>query len=839
MNSGDSIGPYLIQSPLGAGGMGHVFRARDTRLNREVALKQLSDPSLASDVARGRVLQEARAAARLSHPNIATIYDVLDTAEGPTIVMEYVPGESLARHIARGSLPPARAIDIGAQIADGLAEAHARGIVHRDLKPANIQITPEGKAKILDFGIAQPAAGSHGHDQDSTPTVTAYVEAGRLAGTPAYMAPEQLGGGRADERTDIYALGVLLYETLTGRPPYPAGDLLSTAMAVVKGDAPPVSELVPATPPLLSAIVERAMARDPEDRFQTAGELAGALRQARKAIAHGRGGVAPALAAGRPPAPMIALIALAAIILAVAGWQWLRYSNGAAVSARGSVLAVLPFANATGDALNDPIAVGLTDAVANRLSSLPSVRLLSLDQAREAAGTAAGAAAAAKTLGAGFVVEGDMRRAGQTLDVNVSLVAADGTRRTAGRYTGDLAQVFDLHQRIAQGVIAALRAENVVSSGATPSPPQTTNQEAYADYAQARLFLERPDDVDHAVRLFESAIAKDNRFARAYAGLGQAYWSKYRQTRDPVWTTKATTAILDALRIDPNQPEVRLSLAEMYQGVGRLDEAQQELRGVLEMQPWNDDAHRLIAGIHIERSQWDAAAAALGRAIELRPNYWRNHSELGYAHYQAGRYDDAVKAYTRVTQLQPDSALGYQALGAVHQTAGRLDEALASYTRGNAIRPRADIYANIGTIHFWQHQHAQAVEAYLRAMELDPNRPTYHANLGDALAKQRRHTQARDSYRRAVEEVRKQLGVNDRDAQNLARLALYLAKLEDRAAADEAITAALAQNAEDPQVTYHAAVVDALAGRQATACGTRCSVLWEAMNDARLIASPP
>jgi len=816
MTSGDSLGPYRIECQLGAGGMGRVFRARDTRLNRDVALKQLSDPSLASDVARGRVLQEARAAAGLSHPSIATIYDVLDTAGGPTIVMEYVPGESLARHIARGSLPPARAVEIGAQIADGLAEAHARGIVHRDLKPANIQITPEGRAKILDFGIAQAAAGHD--DAGSTPTVTAYGQVGRLAGTPGYMAPEHLGGGRADERTDIYALGVLLYEMLAGRPPYPAGDFLSTAMAVLKGDAPRVDELVPATPPLVSAIVERAMARAPGDRFQTAGELAEALRAARQARPDPAPSAGVGRAARRQPITVLAAALITAIVLAVLGWQWLTRPGGSTVSARVSSLAVLPFRNLSGDPLNDPIVVGLTDGIANRLSSLRSVRVLSLDQTREAARTAADARAAARTLGAGYVVEGAMRRQGQTLDVDVSLVDAGGARREAGRFTGDVAQIFDLHQRITQGVIAALTAENAVSSDDAPRPAPTTNQEAYADYAQARLFLERPDGVDHAVRLFESAIARDNRFALAYAGLGQAYWSKYSQTQDPAWTTKATTAILDALRIDPDQPEVRLSLAVMYQGLGRREAAEEELRRVITLQPWNDDAHRLIAGIHIDRSEWDKAQAELAQAIALRPNFWRNHSELGFTHFQAGRYDEAVKAYTRVVELQPDSALGYQMLGTVHQSAGRLSEALANYTKAGAIRPRASTYSNIGTIHFWNGDYAQAADAYRRAIALTPNAALLHANLGDALRKLGQRAAARASYTSAVQEVRRQLTVNAREAQNVARLGLYLAKLEDRAGADEAIASALKLNAADPKVMYNAALVDALAGRQAASC---------------------
>ena len=818
MNTGETIGPYVIQSPLGSGGMGKVYRARDTRLGRDVALKQLSDPSLAGDVARGRVLQEARAAAGLSHPNIATIFDVLDTPDGPTLVMEYVPGESLAHHVARGALPAARALEIAGQICDGLIEAHARGIVHRDLKPANIQITPDGKAKILDFGIAQLTVS--GEEQASAPTVTSSVEAGRLSGSPGYMAPEQLGGGRADERTDIYAVGVVLYEMLTGRRPYPGGDLLSSALAVLKGGAPPVSELVPGTPPLVSALVERAMAREAADRFPNAGELARELRRARDVLSGATTSPLPR-ASPRRGALTLALAAIAAVMLAVAGWQWVRDSGEPVVSAHGSVFAVLPFTNGTEDPANDPVAVGLTDAVANRLSSLESVRVLPLDQSRDAAGSAADGAAAARALGARFVVEGALRRSGQTLDVEVALVSGDGQRRHAGRYTGDIAQAFDLHGRIAQGVIAALAASRAVAAPVPPSPPATLNQQAYAEYSQARLFLERPDvpgNLDHAIRLFLGAIAKDERFALAHAGLGQAYWSQYQQTNDPAWTSKATAAIVDALRIDQKQPGVQLSLAVMYQGLGRIDDAEKELRGVLAVQPWNDDAYRLLAGVHIERGQWDRAVEELRRAIELRPNYWRNHSELGFAHLAAGRLDESAKAYTRVVELQPDSALGYHMLGTVHQTAGRLPEALANYERAGAIRPRHSTYSNIGTIHFWTGQYARAEAAYRKAIEQAPNAPGLHANLGDTLQKLGRRQAARDSYRSAVDKISAQLAVNDKDAVNLALLAVYQAKLTDRAAADASLAKALAVNAGNGEVLYAAAMVDALAGRAAAAC---------------------
>lgn len=823
MNPGDTIGPYVIQSPLGHGGMGRVFRARDDRLARDVAIKQLSDPSLTSDAARRRVLQEARAAAGLSHPNIATIFDVLDTSEGPAIVMEYVPGESLARHIPRHGLPAARSLEIAIQIADGLAGAHARGIVHRDLKPANIQITPEGTAKILDFGIARWTAGDE--DRDTATTHTSQTGTGRLAGTPGYIAPEQLGGARADARTDIYALGVVLYEMLTGRRPFPASDLLGSAIAMVKGQAPAISGIVPGTPQPVIAIVARAMAMEPADRFQTATDVARALREAHDdLLATARQPVVTAPPRRRSLATTVAVAAIAAVIAGALGWKWLGGSDDAAVSAHGSVFAVLPFRSSTADGLSGQIAVGLTEGIANRLSSLESIRVLPADDVRQAASTATNPAAAARSLDARFVVDGEVRVSGQSVDAQVALVDANGTRHEAGRYAGDVAQVLDLHQRIAQGVIAVLADADAVRPASAPSPPPTSNQQAFAEYAQARLFLERSDvagNIDHAIGLFETAIQKDQRFALAYAGLGQAYWAKYGQTGDAIWTTKATAAILDGLRINDRQPEVRLSLAVMYDGLGRLNEAEEEFRRVLNLQPWNDDAHRLLAGVYMKRSQWDAAERELNQAIALRPNYWRNHSELGFARYSAGNNDGALTAYKRVVLLQPDSRLGYHMLGTVQQAKGQLDEALRNYEKANAIRKRETTYSNIGTVHFWRGEYAKAAAAYEAAVKLSTNAtPGIHANLGDALQQLGRREDARASYRTAVEKVGAQLAVNEKDAANLSLLALYHAKLGDRAAADAAAAKALAINAKDPEVLYVLAMVEALSGRSPKACDT-------------------
>lgn len=830
MNVGDNIGPYLIRELLGAGGMGEVYRARDTRLAREVALKRLSDPALGSDVARRRVLREARAAAALSHPNIATIFDVLDTPEGLIIVMEYVPGETLAARLRRGPLPVDEAMRVAGQIAEALSEAHEHGVIHRDLKPANIHLTPGGKAKILDFGIARSAPDPANPQPASDDVGT---EAGQIIGTPGYMAPEQLAGGRGDQRTDIYGLGILLFEMLTGRRPFAQSDFLGNALAVFEGPVPRVSDLAPHVPADISALVARAMARDPKDRFPTARELSAAVNGAIHGLSDAQTAIVQSLPVPPPPWRLryrAAGVAAAALLLATAvGILLWTQPWSSPVSAHSSVVGVLPFQNQSGDAANDALVVGLSEAVAKRLASVRSLRVLPLDETREAARTVKDSAAVARTVGAALVVEGALQRTGEKLDVNVVLVGEDGRRRPAGRYSGDVDRLFELHRRVAEGLTAALNQEGAIRGASEPEPaPPTSNQEAFADYAQARVFLERPDvpgNLDHAIRLFQSAIAKDGRFALAYAGLGEAYWAQFRETSDPGWTVKAQAANLDALRVDPAQPEVRMALAVMYQGFGRLDEATEELRQALALQPRSDNAHLVLARIHADRGEWDGAVAEARAAIALRPTYWRNHAELGDTLMRSGRLEEAMAAYRRLIELQPDSARGYQRLGTVLQAAGRLDDALKAYETAASIRPSWGTYSNMGTLYYWRGDNAKAVGAYERAIALAPNQPDLYANLGDALQKLGQTGRAADNYSRAVEEVRKLLAVKENDPLNLAALALYQAKLGQRAAASASISKAGGLSPQDGEVLYISAVVHALAGEVPAACGAIAEAL--------------
>ena len=815
MNPGDEVGPYTVVDRLGAGGMGEVYRARDTRLGREVALKQLSDRTSGSDVARRRVLREARAAAALSHPNIATIYDVLETPGGLVIVMEYVPGETLASRLRRGALPLDEALAYAVQIADALADAHAHGIIHRDLKPANIHLTPDGKAKILDFGIAR----SVDEAGDATATMTGGPQ---IVGTPAYMAPEQLAGGRGDQRTDVYGLGLVLFEMLSGQRPFQRAGVAAHALAVLDGHAPQVRSLAPHVPALVSDAVARALARDPDDRFATAREIGSTLRHAVRDLSEAKTGRFSQVAhRSNPTRWAIIAGAVLAVGTAVAWLLWAQPWT-TSVSAHASAIGILPFRNQSGDAANDPLAVGLTDAVARRLSSVRALRVLPLDESREALRSRRPGEPVAKTLGATFVIEGTLQRSGNSLDVTLSLVGDDGRQHPAGTYTGDASRLFDLHRAVAEGLTAALTRAGALNVGASPEArPPTLDQDAFADYAQAKVFLERPDvpgSLNHAIDLLLSATRRDQQFALAYAALGEAYWAQFRETKDPTWTTKAQAANLEALRIDPAQPEVRMALAVMYQGLGDSAKASEELRQVLALQPRNDNAHLVLSAIHVDKGEWDAAVAEATAAIALRPNYWRNHAQLGDALLRAGRLDGAVNAYRRLTELQPDSARGYQRLGTALQAAGLIDEALANYEKAAAIRPTWAMHSNMGTIHYWRGEHVQAVADYQRAIELAPNEAEPYANLGDALQKLGQPDRAAENYRRAIVEIRKALAIKPNDPMAVSALALYQAKLGMRDAAASSSELAGTLSPQEPEVLFVRAIVQALAGRSASAC---------------------
>ncbi len=841
---------YRLDRLLGSGGMGSVYLARDLALGRPVAIKFIAPDKAADDASRRRLIREARAAAALDHPNICGVHEVIIEPDGRAcIVMQYIEGQTLAEKLLAGPLDVRLGLSIATDVAAALAAAHAQGITHRDVKPQNIMVTAASGAKLLDFGLALHC--HVGDDAATGTTTTNLTTPGVLVGTLPYMSPEQVTQRPLDGRSDLFSLGAVLFECLTGRRPFAGPSWAETASRILHHHPPPVSSIRHDLNEQHDELCRRLLAKHPDDRFHSAEELLGALRVFNPGSHRSHSGSRPsgfgapvsdadrhadarssgsalstrALAAtgirpfhARRTAALAGLVLLAMTAVAVAGRSlgW-----GREPSAAGTILiGVLPFRNDSGNAANDPVVAGLREAVAQRLEAVPAVRVLSLQETALAARDGAKSADVARSLGAAVVVDGALVGSNQALDVIAALVHPNGNSKLIGRhrYAGDL---LDLHRRIADGLVAALRADVAIDVHAAQAPVATENPEAFAEYSQARAFLERPDvpgNLDHAVRLFQSAISKDPRFALAHAGLAEAYWAQYGETKDPRWPPRATAANVDALAIDPDQAEVRMSLAVMYSGQGRHKDAVEELKKVMELQPHNDDPHRELADVWIAVADWDAAIAAAKQAVNLRPSYWRNHSQLGLAYFRAGNYGEAAASYERVVQLQPDSARGYQTLGTALQAAGKNDEALKKYEQAIAIRPSAGAYSNVGTLYFWRGNHAKAADAYEKAILLLPNDPQLHANLGDAYAELGEKAKSRHAYRRAVALVQNLLAVSATDSQQLAALALYQAKLGQHPAAAEAIGKAMKISPADGQVLYVGAVVHALAGDFAAGC---------------------
>jgi tetratricopeptide (TPR) repeat protein len=810
---GTSLGPYRVLERLGSGGMGEVFLADDTRLKRQVALKRLTRGSTSGPEARARVLREARAVARLQHPGIGSIFDVVEDADTVWIVMEYVRGETLAARLARGRVPVAEAIAIATQIADALASAHAQGVLHCDLKPANVHLTPDGQTKILDFGLAQRSSVAMASAETQSASVAIDVRSGdsaRVSGSPGYMAPERISGQPPDERSDVYGLGVMLFELLTGRRPYSGNDLVSVAVTALTSPVPSPSSIDAAIPASLGALVVKAIAREPAARFQRADEMAAALRAfaAGRSLSRRRPGRAGLMAGAA------LLIVLAGAFATMAGWRpwsWIRPGSPTA-SASGAIV-VTPFRNMTGDTANDHLGVGITDDLTTKLSTLPHVTVVSRATTSAYVAEHPSSRTLARDLGAAYVVDGGLQRSGDQLRVTVTLQSFAGTTVWAHEYEGALADLFTLQHQIAEGLADSLNLTLSTTDRRRLADEPTRNVEAFADYAQGRLFLDRLDakgNVDHAVEAFERAVAKDPAFALAHAGLGSAYWAKFKETSDAAWTARAVDASLEALRLNPNQAEVHVALGLIYQGLGRTPAAVDELQKALAIHP-TDEAHRLIGDIFAKESRTDDAVAAYQRAIQLRPNYWQNHNRLAVALMRAGRYQEATASCRRVTELQPDSAVGFNNLGVVAMMQGDLAMGLSSLTRAAEISPKASTFSNIGTVQYWNGRFADARHAYEQAIALKPNDASLVRNLGDAWAGEHNVPEARKAYVSALAFARNQLKVNPKDATTLSLAAILEAKLDRPVDARADVDRALALAPKDAEVYYRSAVVAALA----------------------------
>ena len=616
---GRKIAHYEIVAKLGEGGMGEVYRARDTRLDRTVAIKVLRS-GVADDPARlQRFEQEARAASALNHPNILTIYDVGRTdgtdaaaATAPYIAMEWVDGDSLRALLARGRMPMRQLVDVAHQLAEGLAKAHAAGIVHRDLKPENVMVSADGFVKIVDFGLAKLMVGADSAGEMATAEAATAI--GVVMGTVGYMSPEQASGRPVDHRSDQFAFGLLVYEMATGRQPFRRDTAAQSMAAAIDAEAPAVRELNPEVPEHLAFVIDRCLKKSARDRYDSTRDLARDVGEIRAGLS-GRGASASSQRAGarrsRPAWVLLVAALLAGAVLGGAAWAITKFWNRGStetVKTEAPLVAVRPFRNLTAEGAQEHFAVGMTEEIRGQLSKIAALRLLSGAAVQKYA--TSDIAALASDLGVNGVVDGSVRLDQNRVRVSVELVdARTGQLRWSDTYERQIADVFAVQSEIALQVARALQANLSPAEQARVKKPPTDNMEAYDLYLQARR-AGSPGNYEANVagmKLLEQAIALDPKFAVAKSYLAyRIFFLNYRG--DTTAVDRAIAMAQDAAEIDPTLAYAPYVLGSAY-----------SMKGI-------DSKARL----------------GFMRALELDPSFTNAMNNLSFHEYRFGRLEDSL-----------------------------------------------------------------------------------------------------------------------------------------------------------------------------------------------------
>jgi serine/threonine protein kinase/tetratricopeptide (TPR) repeat protein len=815
---GQHISHYRILDRLGEGGMGVVYLAEDTRLERKVAIKFLPRQYVLDEKGRKRFEIEAKAAAALNHPNISTIYGIEHIesdqwGEETCIVMEYIEGQELSdiiEEIPTSPLPETTIRLYALQIARGLAAAHARGIIHRDIKSRNIMITPEGHVKIMDFGLAKVQGGEQ------------VTKSGTTVGTAAYMSPEQIQGKEVDQRSDIWSLGVILYEMLTGQRPFNGAYEQSLFYMIINQEPAAIPSIAGESSSALVPVVNKCLQKDPADRYQNAAELIQDLLSPSVELLLGSAPsarsdrtVVSTLRKARPSrtwtiAGLISLVVLAVLALFPGRPLLEEWFAGGDIPEEQHVL-VLPFTNVGGDPGNQPFCDGLMETLTSKLTQLEqfnqSLWVVPASEVRR--NNVRSAREAHSAFGANLVISGSLQLLGDVFRLSLNLVDAKNLRQL----NSTVIDVKETHLATLQNESVSRlldmlnrelnpRAREIIEAGGTVVPG------AYEYYVQGLGYLQRYEDeknLDAAITVFRHAIVQDSLYALAYAGLAEAYWQKYEAVKENHWVALAMHESEKAFELNNQIPEVNIVRGMIHAGTGQYDKAVTDFRRALEVDPTSASAYRGLAKAYEEKGLLDQAEITFQRAIALKPDYWAGYNDLGVFYFRHSRYEDAITQFRQVVNLTPDNDRGFSNLGGIYYLLKRWPEAQETFERALALKKTYRVCSNLGTLYYIQGEYARAARMYEAALELNDNDYRVWGNLAAAYywapgEKQK----AQKTYRRAIELGERSKQVNTKDPELLAQVGGYYSMIGDRDAALSHIREAVALAPEDAEVAFRA-----------------------------------
>ena len=695
---GHQIGHYVIEKQLGSGGMGEVYLAQDLSLGRNVALKLL-DPALTGDSATHmRFLREARLASALDHPNICTIHEVGEDADRLFIAMQFIEGETLRKVIGDHPLELDSLLSISLQVADGLTAAHSQGIVHRDIKPANIIVTPRGRAMVLDFGLAKLLERSEA-EADTHLTMT-----GAVMGTPASMSPEQARGEHVDHRSDIFSFGVVLYEMATGEIPFRGRSKADVISALLSQPHTPAAQLNKKIPARLSAVIDRALAKEPNQRYQTMDEVTADLRQ----VVKEGGGLDRLFSSSDDPRTLVPLVPLrrggagrriqtrtavvlfAVMSLLLAGAALaIYYSRHAQPQPPVSIksIAVLPFKPLVAESRDEALELGMADTLIYKLSNIRQVTVRPLSAVRQYTRLEQDAATAGHEQKVDAVLDGSIQRSGDKVRVTVRLVrVGDGASIWTDQFDAPMTDIFAVQNSISERVASALALKLSSEEKGLLTKRYTQNPEAYRLYLLGRYQLNKSTDegMRKALENFRQAIDSDPNYALAQVGLADAYVAQGAFDALPPKDSfpKAKQAALQALQLDEHLAEAHVSLANArfyydWDWVG----AEYEFKRALAINPAYSDAHQMYGYYLSSKGRSDEALREMQQAQDLDPVSLPKITAVGEVLYMARRYDEAIAAYQKTLAMDPNSGFAYWALGRAYLEKGHYAEAIAAFQK--------------------------------------------------------------------------------------------------------------------------------------------------------------
>jgi Flp pilus assembly protein TadD/TolB-like protein len=817
LRPGSRLGSYEIVDLLGVGGMGEVYRARDLKLGRTVAIKVLPE-EFARDPARiTRFEREARMLAAVNDPTIAAIYGAEEDGTVRYIVMELVEGETLAQRLASGSLAVPDALRIASQVAEALEVAHEKGVIHRDLKPANIKITPDGKVKVLDFGLAKAMELPFSADMSHSPTlVMSDSRPGEIVGTPEFMSPEQARGKETDRRTDIWAFGCILFESLSGKRAF-TGETVPDAVGAILHLEPDWAALPARTPERVRELLRLCLEKDPGRRLRDAGDA----RLEIEAALAGLSGSGAALAPAGAPRRWRTIAALAAAaLLAALAVIFVRSPAGKtpAFAATGvRQLAVLPFRNLTTKSEGELWGVALADTVSARLANVNGLHVVTPRATVEAVEANANVASVARRLGANTLLAGSLQLENERFRITYRILDASGAQIAAGALDGS--ELFALQDRVADSVVKDLSLRRKPQRTPTPSGLDTPAlQEKYLEAIGLLQRYDRREGVEKALAILQKLADEKPNSALVQAALARADVAMLDLTSDRVWAQRAIAAADAARALDPELPEVDVTLGETLRLTGHPQPATEAYRRALAARPGDVPALLGLGRVLQQTGDNAAAESAFAQAISIQPSF-AVFNQLASHYYGLGRYGEAADMFRRAAQTTPDSPWLYSNLGGAETMRCNFPAAIEAFHQALVIDPKdSSAASNLGLTQLWAGRPSEAVVSLERAAAGAPGDYRIWGNLGDAYSETPgASSKAAGAYQRSIEVAREQLRLNPRDSEALSLVATSLAHTGHLSEADAAIRQALVIETKDPTVFADAATVAALSRRDAEA----------------------